>query len=61
MSRRLLLILNPMSGKRAGKRHLADVLERFCRADYIPTVFVTTGRGNAREVACAHGGVHGFA
>ena len=56
MSRRLLLILNPMSGKRAGKRHLADVLERFCRADYIPTVFVTTGRGNAREVACAHGG-----
>lgn len=56
MSKHLLLILNPISGKMAGKKHLADVLERFCRADYIPTVFVTTGRGNARDVACTHGG-----
>lgn len=56
MSKRLLLILNPISGKMAGKRHLADVLEQFCRADYIPTVFVTTSRGNAREIARTHGG-----
>lgn len=56
MDKRLLLILNPCSGKMAGKRHLADVLEKFCRAGYIPTVFVTTGRGNARELAAAHGG-----
>ena len=56
MSKKLLLILNPCSGKMTGKRHLADVLEKFCREGYVPTVFVTTGRGNAREVAAAHGG-----
>ena len=56
MSKRLLLILNPISGKMTGKRHLADVLERFCRAEYHPTVYVTTGRGDARRLARAHGG-----
>lgn len=56
MSKRVLLILNPISGKKIGKRYLADVLERFCRADYIPTVFVTTGRGHAQELARTHGG-----
>lgn len=54
--KRLLLILNPISGKKVGKRHLSDVVEKFCRADYIPTVFVTTGRGHARELARTHGG-----
>lgn len=56
MSKRLLLILNPISGKKVGKRHLSDVVEQFCRADYIPTVFVTTGRGHARTLAATHGG-----
>lgn len=56
MSKRLLLILNPISGKQVGKRYLPDVLEAFCRADYSPTVFVTTSRGNAKEIACAYGG-----
>lgn len=56
MSKKLLLILNPRSGKMAGKRHLADVLERFCVAGYLPTVFVTTGVGQATELAAAHGG-----
>lgn len=56
MSKRLLLILNPISGKMAGKRHLADVLESFCRADYTPTVYVTTARGDAYRLADAYGG-----
>ena len=56
VSKRLLLILNPISGKMTGKRHLAEVLDRFCRADYIPTVFVTNRGGHAKEIACAHGG-----
>ena len=56
MSKRLLLILNPISGKKVGKRHLSDVLEQFCRADYIPTVFVTTGRGHARTLTATYGG-----
>ncbi len=56
MSKKLLLILNPRSGKMAGKRQLADVLERFCGAGYVPTVFVTTGAGQATELAASHGG-----
>ncbi|MBQ7088961.1 MAG: diacylglycerol kinase family lipid kinase [Clostridia bacterium] len=56
MSKQLLLILNPISGKKIGKRHLSDVVEQFCRADYIPTVFVTTERGDACRLACTHGG-----
>ena len=56
MQKRLLLILNPISGKKAGKRYLADVLEQFCRAEYTPTVYVTTARGNGRYIAYTHGG-----
>lgn len=56
MSKRLLLILNPISGKKVGKRYLADVLEQFCLADYAPTVYVTTHRGHAYELASAYGG-----
>ena len=56
MSKRLLLILNPISGKKMGKRYLADVVERFCRADYEPLVYVTTGRGHAHTLACTYGG-----
>lgn len=56
MSKRLLLILNPISGKKLGRRHLADVIEAFVRADYIPTVFTTTARGHARELAQTYGG-----
>lgn len=56
MSKRLLLILNPISGKKVGKRYLADVVEKFCRADYEPLVFVTTGRGHAHELARTYGG-----
>lgn len=56
MSKRLLLIMNPYSGKKIGKRYLADILEKFCRADYVPTVFLTTGPGNGRELAAQYGG-----
>ena len=56
MGKKLLLIMNPCSGKMVGKRYLADILEKFCRAEYVPTVYLTTGRGNARELAMAYGG-----
>lgn len=56
MSKNLLLILNPISGKMAGKRHLAQVLEKFCRADYAPLTFVTTGPGHATRLAEQYGG-----
>ena len=56
MGKKLLLIMNPCSGKMVGKRYLADILEKFCRAEYVPTVYLTTGRGNARELAMTYGG-----
>ena len=56
MRKRLLLILNPTSGKMAGKRHLAEVVEAFGRAGYAPTVYVTTHRGHATELAREYGG-----
>lgn len=58
MGKKMLLIMNPYSGKKIGKRYLADILEKFCRQGYIPTVFMTTGPGNARELALAYAGKH---
>ena len=52
----LLLILNPISGKMTGKRHLADVLEKFCRQGYNPTVYVTTDRLDAKVRVMTLGG-----
>jgi YegS/Rv2252/BmrU family lipid kinase len=54
MSKRLLLIMNPYAGQKTGKKHLADILELFCKADYVPTVWLTTGTGNGYERAKAH-------
>ncbi len=54
MGKRLLLIMNPCAGQKTGKKHLADILELFCKADYIPTVFMTTGTGNGYDLAKAH-------
>lgn len=57
MGKKLLLILNPRSGMMTGKRHLANVLEAFCQADYDPLTYVTTGRGHATRLAAEHGGL----
>lgn len=54
MGKRLLLIMNPYAGQKTGKKHLADILELFCKADYIPTVFMTTGAGNGYALAKTH-------
>ncbi len=58
MKQRMLLIVNPRSGQKAGKRHLTDILTLFCKAEYIPTVFITTCKGNGREVAAQHAAAH---
>ncbi|MBR0447125.1 MAG: acylglycerol kinase family protein [Clostridia bacterium] len=56
MGKRLLLILNPISGKMTGKKHLADVLGKFCAADYEPMVFITGAAGDAIRYAARWGG-----
>ena len=47
MSRRLLFIFNPRSGKGQIKEHLADILDIMVKADYEVTVYVTQSQGDA--------------
>lgn len=47
MSRRLLFIFNPRSGKGQIKEHLADILDIMVKADYEVTVHVTQSQGDA--------------
>lgn len=54
MEKKLLLIMNPYSGQKVGKRYLADILELYCKAGYAPLTFMTTGPGNGTQVALAH-------
>lgn len=58
MGKRLLLIMNPYAGQKSGKRYLADILELFCKAEYMPTVFMTTGIGNGYALAKSHTAAH---
>lgn len=58
MEKKLLMIMNPYSGMKTGKRYLADILELFCKAGYCPTVFMTTGPGNGQELAAAYAAQH---
>ena len=51
MQKRMLMIFNALAGKKQGKKYLADILEVFSKKSYECTVHLTTGQGNAREVA----------
>ncbi len=54
MSKRVLLIINPTAGQKTGKKYLADILDLFCRAGYIPTVFLTGAAGEAPVLVQTH-------
>lgn len=45
--RRLLLIVNPMAGKRLAQSKLYEIIDRFVKADYEVTVYPTQSRGDA--------------
>lgn len=45
-----LLIINPVAGKTKGRTALFPLSDGLCRAGYIPTVYVTGARGDARRV-----------
>ncbi len=51
MEKKLLLIMNPYSGQKIGRRYLAEILEMFCQEGYAPLTFMTTGPGHATEIA----------
>ncbi|MBE6983753.1 MAG: diacylglycerol kinase family lipid kinase [Ruminococcaceae bacterium] len=54
--KKMLFILNPNAGQRRANRYLADILAIFNRADYDVSVFVTSGQGQAREIAKTRAG-----
>lgn len=48
--KRLLLILNPIAGKKRANRELASIIEIFNRGGYQVCVHVTAGNGDARNI-----------
>ncbi len=53
MMKRLLLIVNPCSGKKKANRVLTDIIGIFNRGSYDVTVHMTAARGDATEVVAA--------
>ena len=53
MKKKLLLIVNPCSGKKKANRALPDIIGVFDRGGYEVTTHMTTARGDATEVAAA--------
>ncbi len=50
MSKKLLLVMNPVSGKKKANKYLADILSLFSENDYECTVCVTTKRKRANSL-----------
>ena len=50
MSRHMMLLINPNAGKGGYKSSLAAIVEAFSRSDWLPTVYLTKARGDAREI-----------
>ena len=53
--KKLLFIVNPIAGQRKAEKQLGGILEIFCAAGYLPTVFMTKYSGHATEIAQALG------
>ena len=51
--KKMLFIMNPYAGKRRANKYLADILEMFNRADYLVTVHMAAGPGDATGVVQA--------
>ena len=54
--KKLLLIMNPKSGLMQAPKHMAEILESFSGAGYLPQVLMTAGRGDARDFAAEYSG-----
>ena len=56
LKKKLLLIVNPVAGKKQMAKSLSEVVDIFTKGGYIVTVLPTTGAGDAREYAKCYGG-----
>ncbi len=48
---KVLVIVNPVAGKTKGRTALFPLVNKLCRAGYMPTVYVTGARGEAQQLA----------
>ncbi len=55
MAQRVLMIMNPNAGQKRGKRYLADILSLFRENEYVTTVLLTKGKGDATALVKAYG------
>ena len=53
--KKLMLIINPVSGRRTSLRFLPDIINIFAQKDYAVTVFPTAKRGDATDFARLYG------
>ena len=51
MPEKVLLIVNPVSGRIALKQKLWQVIDKLCAADMVPTVCFTQKKGDAEKMA----------
>ena len=57
MMKKMIFLFNPRSGKEAIKNQLSDILGIFCRAGYLPSVYVPQEPGDAAKIAEVYGSV----
>ncbi|MBQ4240005.1 MAG: YegS/Rv2252/BmrU family lipid kinase [Oscillospiraceae bacterium] len=58
-NRKVMLVANPVSGKKAVSNALSDICRVFLELGWIPSVFVTGGRGDATDYVKKYGGDFG--
>lgn len=56
MMKKLLILMNPCSGKKRANRALADIISVFNRGGYDVTTYMTAARGDATAVAAQRAG-----
>ena len=56
MGKKMLFIMNPVSGQKKANRVLTDILTVFCEAGFDVTTVMTTGTGSATQAAIRLGG-----
>ena len=55
MSKKLLMIVNPMAGKTQSRGPLFDAVSIFSNAGYWTKVYTTSARGDATRMVLQHG------
>lgn len=51
----MIFLFNPRSGKELIKGRLVEILDTFCKTGYFPSVYVTQGPEDARQIAMEYG------